>query len=385
MISKARNSKVNNRDGDKLKKLYFEPTSLCNLSCRMCFRKSWIDEHYGNMDFAVFKKAMDDPMVLANTDTVFFGGQGEPLIHPEIFSMISYAKNLGKRVELITNGTSINRDVCQKLIFLGLDTLWVSIDSFDPAGYEQIQVGSDFGAVVENILCYNSLRQGSPCELGLTFILMKSNILQLLEYEKFTDYIGADRVNISNMVPSSKEMESETLAYQTILHEYAFPHKYGGRKSDRVALVRFLDEDIADNPGVEKLIDEHGGILWKGEPLIRREENCRFIDEGTCFIKWDGNVSPCMELLHSSETYLYGEKRTVMHFSYGNLNDSTLSEIWNRDDYRSFRDRTDKFEYSPCTSCGGCLKRTSNKEDCIGSIEPVCGACLWGQGVAQCP
>ena len=385
MISKVRNAKVNNRDGDKLKKLYFEPTSLCNLSCKMCFRKSWIDEKFGNMSYDIFLKAMDDPMVMSDTDTIFFGGQGEPLIHPDIFAMIEYAKNCGKRVELITNGTSIKAGVCEKLVRLGLDTLWVSIDSFSPEGYDKIQVGSDFGQVIENIGHYNDLRKGTGCELGLTFVLMKSNILQLLEYEKFTDFIQADKVNISNMVPSTPDMEDETLACQTIIHEYAFPHKYGGRKSDRVALVRFLDEDIKNNPGVEKLIDEHGGILWKGEPLIRREENCRFIDEGTCFVKWDGNVAPCMELLHSTTTCLYGDERTLKSFFYGNLADSSLSKIWNSENYKAFRERVDKFDFAPCVSCGGCLKRLSNTEDCIGSIEPVCGACLWGQGVAQCP
>jgi len=35
--------------------------------------------------------------------------------------------------------------------------------------------------------------------------------------------------------------------------------------------------------------------------------------------------------------------------------------------------------------CGGCTLVDENKEDCFGNTFPVCGACLWAQGVIQCP
>lgn len=385
MIRTRKNPKVIHREGDRLKKLYVEPTSLCNLNCAMCFRKTWIDEGFGNLDYALFQNMLKDPMFLEDIETVFFGGMGEPLIHPDIFRMIEDVKAAGKRVELITNGTSIRPEVCRRLVGLGIDTLWISIDSFDPEEYKMIQVGSDFGAVVSNIAAYNAAREGTACGLGLTFVLMKSNILQLLAFEEFSDYVRADSVNFSNMIPNSPEMEDETLAYQTILHEYTHPHRYGGKRSDYVALIRFLEEDLEENPGVENLIDEFGGLLWKGQPLLRREDNCRFVDEGTCFVRWDGDVSPCMSLLHSAKTCLYKDFRTVMHYSFGNIRQSSLSEIWNLEEYARFRKKVDEFSFAPCVSCGGCLKRLGSAEDCIGNSEPTCGACLWGQGVAQCP
>lgn len=385
MYKLRKNTKIVHREGDRLKKLYIEPTSLCNLNCAMCFRKTWIDESFGNLSFEAFERILGDPMFFSDVETVFLGGMGEPLIHPDIFRMIERVRTLGKRVELITNGTSIKPDVCERLVSLGIDTLWVSIDSFDPDGYKKIQVGSDFGTVVSNIGAFNAAREGTQCRLGLTFVLMKSNILQLLAFEEFSGYVGADRVNFSNMIPNTPEMENETLAYQTILHEYTHPHRYGGKRSDDVALIRFLDEDLAANLGVEKLLDEYGGLLWKGAPLLRRADNCRFIDEGTCFVRWDGDVSPCMGLLHSAKTCLYKDYRTVMHYSFGNVSQTPLSEIWTQKSYADFRRKVDEYSFAPCVSCGGCLKRLGNLEDCIGNYEPACGACLWGQGVAQCP
>jgi len=44
------------------------------------------------------------------------------------------------------------------------------------------------------------------------------------------------------------------------------------------------------------------------------------------------------------------------------------------------------FAFAPCTFCGGCDLSETNEEDCIGNdIFPVCGGCLWAQGIIQCP
>lgn len=365
-------------------KLYIEPTSLCNLNCEMCFRKAWIGEKYGNIRTEAVLQLMDSPFFAEGVKTVFFGGMGEPLIHPDIFEMIFRARECGKRVELITNGTSLKEKTAQRLVELGVNKVWVSIDSFDPEGYGKIQVGSNFGEVVKNMESFNELRLGTSTQLGLTFVVMKSNILQLAAFEKFSDYIKADDVNISNMIPNTLPMESETLAYQTIFEDYIHPHYYDKERT-LVAMVRMTEDDLEANPGIENLLDRYRTLLWRGEPLLRKENSCRFIEEGNCFIRWDGEVMPCMGLLHSANTCLHGTVRTVMSHSFGNIYDTSLSDIWNSPAYSHFRERVAAFNFAPCTTCGGCLRRERTDDDCISSDGPVCGACLWGQGVSRCP
>lgn len=365
-------------------RLYIEPTSLCNLNCEMCFRKAWINESFGNIKTDAVLSVMDEPIFLEHVKTVFFGGMGEPLIHPDIMKMISAAKERGKQVEIITNGTSLKNEIPQKLVSLGVDKLWVSIDSFDPDGYGKIQVGSNFGEVVRNMEAFNEARRGSETKLGLTFVVMKSNILQLMEFEKFADYILADDVNISNMIPNTQPMEAETLAYQTVFEDYIHPHYYDKEKT-LVAMVRMTEDDLVENPGIEKLLDSYRTLLWRGKPLLRRENYCKFIREGQCFIRWDGEVMPCMGMLHSAHTFLHGTKRTVMSHSFGSIHSSAFTEIWDSEAYRHFRDRVAAYNFAPCYCCGGCLRREGNADDCISSDGPVCGACLWGQDVARCP
>ena len=57
---------------NELKKLYIEPTSKCNLNCKMCFRNTWIDEKLSDMDLETYKKAIDT--MPDTVETVFFSG-----------------------------------------------------------------------------------------------------------------------------------------------------------------------------------------------------------------------------------------------------------------------------------------------------------------------
>ncbi|MCJ7661088.1 MAG: hypothetical protein MUO67_18210, partial [Anaerolineales bacterium] len=67
----------------QLVKIYIEPTNVCNLACRMCMRNMW-DEPSGRMStetFTAFIKSLQD---LPTLPTVFIGGLGEPLSHPQL-------------------------------------------------------------------------------------------------------------------------------------------------------------------------------------------------------------------------------------------------------------------------------------------------------------
>jgi len=102
----------------QIQKLYVEASSRCNLACKMCFRHSWVGERFGDLDPEVFARVMVDP-ALRDTGTVFFGGMGEPLVHPELARMAALASARRKKVELITNGTLLNVEKVQELLQAG--------------------------------------------------------------------------------------------------------------------------------------------------------------------------------------------------------------------------------------------------------------------------
>lgn len=310
----------------------------------MCFRNQWFDEKTGLMsDITVnnLKKIIKT----GSFDTVFFGGMGEPLIHPRLSEMINFSYLCGKQTELITNGTLLDGKMSEKLEKSGLNRLWISMDGFSKSSYEAIRRGSIYELITENIAAFNAAR--SKIILGISFVIMKENEYELKNINSFADRIGADIINLSHVIPEAPIEEKD------VIYNKSYPV---GK------MTRFASD------GKKKLRDV-----------------CPFIDEGACFVRWDGKVAPCMQLLHNSYTYLYTEKRKIYFQSYGSINEKNLADIWNDDEYTDFRKRVAKFEFPCCTVCLGCDDRLENKTDCMYNKSPTCGACLWSQGLIRCP
>lgn len=369
---------------DTLKKLYIEPTSNCNLSCTMCFRKTWIDETFGDMARGVFDTVMET--MPDSVHTVFFGGMGEPLFHADILHMVKEASSRGKKVALLTNGTLLTRELSAALLDAGLTTLWVSVDSFEPAGYETIRQNSNFALIKSNIARFNterSRREECGAKLGLAFVAMKSNIHQLGALAQFALEHQVNDVNISNVIPTDEASQRESL-YSRIISLELYTQEAGGVYPN--VSLPMLDSRLPEvREGLMGLYSSDANIQYNGVSLQRRKKYCRFVEEGNAFVRHDGDVSPCMALLHSAATYLDGRRRVVYHHSFGNVKDAGLGEIWNSPSYIDFRRRVRGFEFSPCINCGGCDNREDNILDCLGNIKPTCGACLWSEGIISCP
>ena len=147
----------------QLAKVYIEPTSRCNLSCRTCVRNTW-DEAQGDMSQTTFKKIMAGLRKLKPKPAVFFGGLGEPLAHPDILEMVRQARRHASQLELITNGMLLDQQVSRQLVDIGLDVLWLSIDGAHPESYNDVRLGAALPQVLENAARLRDLRVGGRRE-----------------------------------------------------------------------------------------------------------------------------------------------------------------------------------------------------------------------------
>ena len=376
-----------------IRKLYIEPTSRCNLNCAMCFRHTWVGESTGDLPYEVFARVLADPC-LDGCATVLFGGMGEPMVHPRLLDMVAAAKGRGCRVELLSNGTLLTQQMSQALMDAGLDELWLSIDGLDE-GEGTGGHGGQISLVRRNLDKFNQLRalraargQGQV-GLGLTYVLMKSNVSQLKALPDFAKLMFAQHVNISHVLPNTAEMERELL-YESLFHK----HVNTGAKTPppdiwgappKITLPPLDLELPQARDGLAAVLDADCPLEYSCQPVYRKRQYCKFVEEGNVFVRWDGDVSPCMGLLHSATVYLAGQRRTIWHHAFGNVKGQPLGEIWAGAEYAAFRERVRKFDFSPCIECGGCERREENREDCIGSPAPTCGACLWSEGILFCP
>ena len=77
-------------------KVYVEPTSRCNLTCRTCIRNAW-KEPQGDMSAETWNRIIESLKELPSRPDVFFGGFGEPLLLTNIAEMVTQAKAFAKR------------------------------------------------------------------------------------------------------------------------------------------------------------------------------------------------------------------------------------------------------------------------------------------------
>lgn len=195
--------------------LQLDITNYCNLECKMCFRNELPKDSCNNANIPVgkFKLIIDTfkPLYLN------MGPGGEPLLHPQFFEMVKYAKQKGIKVIVSTNGTTLaNNNVAEKLVKCGLDALKISIDAPDRETYKQIRKQDYFDKIVEGIdkISHSKRRLQSSCP-GLRFdiVLLKGNYNRLVDILKLANqksisyvffralnYAGFSESNIKNLI-----------------------------------------------------------------------------------------------------------------------------------------------------------------------------------------
>jgi MoaA/NifB/PqqE/SkfB family radical SAM enzyme len=370
----------------RLSKLYIEPTNQCNLNCRTCIRNVW-DEPFGKMSEATFSRIIEGLRAFSTPPTIFFGGFGEPLYHPQIVEMVTRAKALGSRVELITNATLLTAELSRELVKAGLDILWVSLDGATPESYTDIRLGAALPQVLENLQHFREASYAesdcSECcgflpknQLGIVYVAMKRNIADLPAVIKLGQRLSAEKFLVTNVLPYTQEMIDETLYYHTFMNNGYMQLKLPGID---------LDETTC-GPIYQAIRSVRGS--WAGLNSDITRNQCPFIASGAGAISWDGGLSPCLPLLHSHTSYLgylQTKKRFSRKWSIGNVMERGLVDLWNIPEFTAFRERVQAFDFSPCTTCGSCDFFEKNEEDCFGNSFPTCGGCLWAQGVIRCP
>jgi MoaA/NifB/PqqE/SkfB family radical SAM enzyme len=147
-----------------------------------------------------------------------------------------------------------------------------------------------------------------------------------------------------------------------------------------------MDFDETTRDALFETFNSQLNINFAGNNWGGASDTCNFVESGTMSIAWTGEISPCWPLMHTHTSYLHGKQRLSKKHIIGNVTEQTLSDLWLAPDYVAYREKLHNFDFAPCTFCGGCDLSENNDEDCIGNTTfPVCGGCLWAQGIIQCP
>ena len=364
---------LDERDGDLIlhpcrpdaRKLYIEATTGCNLQCRTCIRNVWSDPVV-LMSPEAFDKIIGGLAALPELKRVIFTSFGEPLTHPRLLDMIEAIRQRDLAVTIGTNGLLLKPEVSQELVRLGVDRIVVSVDGAKPETYADIR-GAQLSTVLENIRAFNEAKRklGSLTPaLGIEFVVLRSNIGELGDLTGLASHLNAARVLVSNVLPYTAEMRKEILYG----YEPQPPFKAGGWPVRADAWVMW---------GTLELPRMHWGA----------ERRCRFVQDRSMVVGWDGGVSPCYALSHNYSYYaIDGVQKQVTRYVLGNVNTQALAEIWMSENYVRYRSEVRGFHFPSCPDCDlreTCDLRQRN-EGCWG-WDPSCADCLWAQDIVRCP
>ncbi len=186
----------------------FDITNVCNAMCIHC-PQSLVAEDGGRPDFLVkrehqtldaFKRVIDE-CTQHEVNFVRITADGEPLVHPELFPMLEYARDWGVGpVGLTTNGSLVKEAAAKRLLDSGVAIVDFSLDAASPETFERIRVGLRYDKVISNVLRFLELRDAaqSPVKVVVSFVEQEENAHELDAFRDFWEPL-VDEVVIRHM------------------------------------------------------------------------------------------------------------------------------------------------------------------------------------------
>lgn len=142
--------------------LQIEPTSRCNFRCVFCYQTdsdftNKSSEHMGNMSTDLFMRIIDQAE--GNIEFISLASRGEPLLCPDIETMLGYTRNKFLNLKMNTNASLLDDRKCHAILQSGIKTLVFSMDAADEVLYSSLRKGGNLQKVISNIDRFEQIRQ----------------------------------------------------------------------------------------------------------------------------------------------------------------------------------------------------------------------------------
>ncbi len=293
-------------------------TYKCNLKCQFCYAGcNCTTNPTGSnqeLDLDQFKQIINTIYNKAKVPSISFTG-GEPTLRQDVLiACIKYAKNLGMRVNLITNGTLIDKEYAEKLVNAGLDSVQVSIEGTTSTTHDNlVHHKGAFEKSINTVKIFKEL--GIHVHTNTT--LNKKNQTDCIRLPEFVKSLGLDRFSMNLVIPTGSSVFNEGLVI-----------KY----SEVGEIIQQIQEN-SKTQGIE--------FMWYSPvPLCMfntithdlGNKGCAACD-GLLSVAPNGDVLPCSS---------YDEP-------VGNLVSSEFAEVWEGKQAKFYREKG--FAHDICKNC----------------------------------
>jgi radical SAM protein with 4Fe4S-binding SPASM domain len=330
----------------------WEVTGACNLRCIHCHASSGTPAA-GELSTDEGKRFIDQ---LARADEfrmlVYTGG--EPLVRPDLFTLLHHSRRAGLVNVIATNGTLIDDRVAERLREAGVAGVAVSLDSSLEVVHNRIRANPEaFQLALRGMRA--SRRAGMLLQINTT--AMAYNFDTLRDLIDLADREGAGIMLMYQLVPVGRGGRIGSAALDTAENEKLLRYLAEQQKD-----IATLVEPVAGPQYWPYLMEREGftsaAHLAAARPLFH---GCA-AGRGFVYIKADGEVWPC----------------PFIEVSGGSLRDRDFVSIWREGEvFRVLRDRENRLR-GKCGDCryrgicGGCRGRALAVAGDLMAEDPSC-------------
>lgn len=276
--------------------VHVDPSSLCNYRCSFCFQADTsgmkaVELDRGWMKLEMFKKIVDGLNEFPDkVKKLKLGNHGEPTLHPQIAEMVKYARDSNRAdiIEMFTNGSKLEPVLNEAMVKGGLQRINVSLEGLTDERYKEVAgIKQDFQKIIDGVRSLYEIKTREKSDLQI--------------YVKIADQAHA--LKGDSDVKFNMSEEEKKFFYETFTPI-----------CDEIFIEKIVPQ-WADTQADKQ--NEVGDTGMYGQKISAWKDSCPFIFMYMHFNN-DGTVSPCT---------LDWPRKVVI----GNVNDQTVSEIWNGD------------------------------------------------------
>ena len=249
-------------------------TRACNLKCVHCYNDSGNHRADDELSTQEAKEVLRD-LAGFGVPSVLFSG-GEPLTRKDLFELLGFARELGLRTVISTNGTLITADVAKQIQKYGVSYVGISLDGIGPINDKFRGAEGAFDKAGKGIRnC-----QDAGVRIGLRLTLTQRNVQDLEALFDFFEKGNIERACFYHLVPSGRggaiSAEDLTHAQSRATIEMILTKtkqfKEAGKKTDILTVDNHVDgvylylklfaEDPARADAVWTLLTWNGGGMY---------------------------------------------------------------------------------------------------------------------------
>ncbi len=285
-------------------------TRRCNLHCVHCYANSNGSPAIGELSTQEAKSFIQDLSDFGIPVLLFSGG--EPLLRDDVFELAIFARELGIRSVLSTNGTLITEETAQKIKEVGFGEVGISLDGIGANNDRFRGLKGAYDAALQGIRSCVALGQ----RVSLRFTITRSNcrdipaIFELIEREKIDRacfyhlaYVGrAGRMQAIDVTPGETRAIVDLIFEKTLdLHQ------------------RGLNKEVLT-------VDNHadGAYLYL---RVKREQPER-ADEVFDLLRRNGGNNAGLRIGAVDNLGNVHADQFWWHYSFGNVRQRKFGDIW---------------------------------------------------------